>query len=74
MSEAAALRDPSLTDLTAMRGQVNKLKRRIKDLGSVNVNAIEEYRELMERYTFQKRQYDDLTDTGKLEKIIERAG
>ena len=72
MSEAAALRDPSLTDLTAMRGQVSRLKRRIKDLGSVNVNAIEEYRELMERYTFQKRQYDDLTDaTGKLEKIIE---
>ena len=72
MSEAAALRDPSLTDLTAMRAQVGKLKRRIKDLGSVNVNAIEEYRELMERYTFQKRQYDDLTDaTGKLEKIIE---
>ena len=72
MSEAAALRDPSLTDPAQLRKEAAALKKKIRDLGPVNVGAIEEYRELMEEYTFKKQQYDDLVDaTGKLESIIE---
>lgn len=38
----------------------------------VNVNAIEDYRNLMERYTFMKTQHDDLVEAEKtLEGIIE---
>ena len=30
----------------------SELRRRFADLGSVNVNAIEDYKELLERHTF----------------------
>ena len=36
------------------------LKDEIRRLGDVNVNAIEDYKNLMERYTFLKSQHDDL--------------
>ena len=52
--------------------RLTSLKQSIKALGSVNVDAIEEYRELMERYTFLKTQHDDLIQAAaSLEKIIE---
>ena len=47
-------------------GVVSKIERLIKDdirkLGDVNVNAIEEYKEISERYTFLKTQHDDLVE------------
>ena len=42
--------------------EVNKLKRKIKDLGIVNLTAPEEYEEVNTRYTFLKSQIDDLTN------------
>ena len=39
----------------------NKLKSRIRELGSVNVGAIEEYAEVKERYDSLSKQYEDLT-------------
>ncbi len=43
----------------------------IRRLGDVNVNAIEDYKNLMERYTFLKAQHDDLVEAEKtLERII----
>lgn len=39
----------------------NELKGKIKNLGAVNVNAIEEYQEVKTRYDFLKVQFDDLT-------------
>ena len=55
-----------------MKKEITEIKARIKALGSVNVEAVEQYRELMERYTFLKGQYDDLTSAAaSLEKIIE---
>ena len=36
------------------------MKNQIRALGSVNVNAIEAYQELEQRYTFMKSQHDDL--------------
>ena len=57
---AAALRDETLQDLTAMKKEIAALKDEIRKLGDVNVNAIEDYKNLMERYTFLKGQHDDL--------------
>ncbi|MCM1090956.1 MAG: chromosome segregation protein SMC [Muribaculum sp.] len=72
LSDAAAIRDESLTDLTVMKRDVAALKDQIKRLGDVNVNAIEDYKNLMERYTFLKTQHDDLVEAEKtLEGIIE---
>ena len=39
---------------------VTKLKREIKSLGEVNVSAIEEYKQVSERYEFLIKQKDDL--------------
>lgn len=43
-----------------MRKRIRNLKDRIRSLGDVNVNAIEQYREVMERYTLLNEQHDDL--------------
>ncbi|MDE6701150.1 MAG: chromosome segregation protein SMC [Acetatifactor sp.] len=72
LSDAAGMRDENMTDLSAMKRDVAALKEQIKRLGDVNVNAIEDYKNLMERYTFMKTQHDDLVEAEKtLEKIIE---
>ena len=42
------------------RTLVTKLKREIKSLGEVNVSAIDEYKEVSERYEFLTKQRDDL--------------
>ena len=51
-----------MTDRTAMKKEIASLKEQIKKLGDVNVNAIEDYKNLMERYTFLKTQHDDLVE------------
>ena len=72
LSDAATLRDEEMTDLPAMKKEISTLKDQIKKLGDVNVNAIEDYKNLMERYTFLKTQHDDLVEAEKtLENIIE---
>ena len=71
LSDAAAIRDEAMTDLAAMKKEIASLKDQIKKLGDVNVNAIEDYKNLMERYTFLKTQHDDLVEAEKtLEGII----
>lgn len=60
LSDAALLRDEEMTDLTAMKRDIAAIKDAIKKLGDVNVNAIEDYKNLMERYEFLKTQHDDL--------------
>ena len=71
LSDAASIRDESMTDLPAMKKSIAGLKDEIKKLGNVNVNAIEEYKSIMERYTFLKTQHDDLVEAQKtLEGII----
>lgn len=71
-NRALELRDESLTDLTVMKKRIRELKNEIKALGPVNVNAIEEFREVNERYTFLQEQYDDLVEAKKtLEEIID---
>lgn len=71
LSDAAAMRDGELTELSAMKREITSLKVQIKKLGDVNVNAIEDYKNLMERFTFMKTQHDDLVEAEKtLEGII----
>ncbi len=71
IADAAAQRDETLTDLTVMKKEIADLRGQIKALGNVNVGAIDEYRELMERYSFLKGQVDDLTEAAaSLEKIV----
>ncbi len=72
LSDASSVRDESLTDLPAMKKDISSLKEQIKRLGDVNVNAIEDFKNLMERFTFMKTQHDDLVEAEKtLEGIIE---
>jgi len=72
LSDAASLRDESMTELSSMKREISSLKDQIKKLGDVNVNAIEDYKNLMERFTFMKTQHDDLVEAEKtLEGIIE---
>ncbi|MBO4902782.1 MAG: chromosome segregation protein SMC [Lachnospiraceae bacterium] len=59
-TQALPLRDETLTEMAPIRKRIQKLKEEIRDLGDVNVNAIEDYKNLMERYTFMKEQHDDL--------------
>ena len=71
LSDAAALKDPEMTNVSAMKHQISVLKDAIRKLGDVNVNAIEDYKNLMERYTFMKTQHDDLVTAEKqLHEII----
>lgn len=71
LRDAASLRREELNDLTAMKRDIASLKDQIKKLGDVNVNAIEDYKNVMERYTFLKGQHDDLIEAEKtLESII----
>ncbi len=71
-STAEALKDETLTSVPEMKRQINERKNSIRALGHVNVNAIEDYKEVSERYTFMKTQHDDLvTAQEALYKIIE---
>ena len=65
LSDAENLKDETMDDLPSMKKQITALKDAIRKLGDVNVNAIEDYRNLMERYTFLKTQHDDLVEAEK---------
>lgn len=57
---------------TKLESRANKLKSEIKSLGEVSVSAIQEYKDLTERYSFMSNQKVDLEDTKvKLENLIE---
>ena len=71
-STAQALRNEAWTSLPDIKRMIASLKDEIRKLGNVNVNAIEDYKEVSERYEFMKTQHDDLvTAEGTLLKIIE---
>lgn len=59
-STAGALKNPEMTSIPDMKKQTDRLKTSIKALGNVNVNAIEDYKEVSERYEFMKTQHQDL--------------
>lgn len=59
---ALELRNDAYTDLSALKKLIIQIKDDIRKLGDVNVNAIEEYKEVSERYLFLKGQHDDLIE------------
>ena len=59
---AMELRNEMYDDLASLKKLVAEVKDEIRKLGDVNVNAIEEYKEVSERYTFLKGQHDDLVE------------
>lgn len=66
------LRQDDLGSVTAIRKQIGTLRHDIKQLGNVNVNAIEEYKEISERHEFLTAQHEDLVKSANdLQKIIE---
>ena len=72
LSDATQMRNEELTDLNSMKKEITGLRDEIRKLGEVNVNAIEDYREVSERYGFMKTQHDDLiTAEETLKGIIE---
>ena len=71
-STAEALKDESLTSVPDMRREITDHKNAIRALGNVNVNAIEDYKEVSGRYEFMKSQHEDLvTAQEALYRIIE---
>ena len=54
-----------------IQSRVNTLKAKIRDLGSINIDAIEEYKQLNERFEFLSTQKNDLEESeAKLQKVI----
>lgn len=58
-----------IEDSSKASKRLNELKQKIKGLGNVNVSAIEEYKEVSERYEFMSAQ---VSDVEKSKKEIER--
>lgn len=68
--EAAAL-EIIIEDYAAAGKRLNELKGQIRALGSVNVSAIEEYKEVSERYEFMSEQISDVERSrDELNKLI----
>ena len=71
-NNALQYKKEELNNPQEMKKQIAQIKDEIRKLGPVNVNAIEEYKELLERHTFLSAQYEDLVTSEKtLEKIIQ---
>lgn len=69
-SEAQAAAQP-VEDMNAAKKRLSELKQKIRALGSVNVDAIEEYREVSERYKFLSGQMTDVRSSKQeLERLI----
>ena len=69
---ALELRNEEYQNLSELKKEIANIKDEIRKLGDVNVNAIEDYKEISERYTFLKGQHDDLIEAEQtLVNIIE---
>ncbi len=70
-SEAAAFRDENGMDQKQTRKRIEEIKAAIRQMGNINVNAIEDYKEMSQRHGFLQNQHDDLIKAEKaLEEII----
>lgn len=69
--EAEAL-NIQIENMEEAKKRLHEIKVAIKKLGSINVGAIEEYKEVSERYEFLKEQIDDIEKSkSELGKIID---
>ncbi len=71
LTEARELAQP-VADLLILQRDLAEIKQKIRALGSVNVAAIEEYKEVSERYKFMSEQLNDVESSKReLEKLID---
>ena len=60
-----------ITNPSTVQRQVNEIRKDIKELGSINIDSINEYKETKERYDFMCEQRLDLEESSnKLKKVI----
>lgn len=57
--KASAGEEPQ-ESLTELKKKISEIKAQMKELGPVNVNAIEDYKDVLERYEFLKKQHEDI--------------
>ena len=65
LHHAMTLRKKEDTSLPELKKKITTIKEEIRKLGDVNVNAIEDYKEILGRYEFLKGQHDDLIEAEK---------
>ena len=53
-------KDAGFDDISSLKREISAVKNKIRQLGDVNVNAIEDYKQVSERYEFLKGQHDDI--------------
>ncbi len=71
-SDAQKLKTEDNIDLKAANAKISEYKSKIKALGNINIDAIEEYKNVKERFDFLTEQTIDLEKAkGDLEKIID---
>ncbi|MEI6131564.1 MAG: chromosome segregation protein SMC [Bacillota bacterium] len=60
-----------IPSVTSAQKRVNELKAQIRELGSINISAIDDFVKTKERFEFMKKQNDDLEQgKEKLQKVI----
>ena len=70
--QAMSYRMEEVPERGTLKKQLNEVKEEIRRLGPVNVNAIEEFKEVEERHTFLSAQHEDLIKAKEtLENIIQ---
>ena len=60
--EALPMKDEEFKDRQELKREIAKIKEEIKKLGNVNINAIEDYKEVSGRYEFMNKQRNDLVE------------
>lgn len=71
LTEAEGYRK-DLGDFALVKQEATQLKQQIKALGNINLDAMEEYKEVKEKYDFLTAQRDDLLEAREgLEKVID---
>ena len=71
-TEALKVRTDENINLTEANRKISELKSKIKGLGNINIDAIEEYKNVKERFDFLNEQTQDLEKAkGELESIID---
>ncbi len=71
MTGSHEVRRVEIDDSKQAQRRLNELKQKIRSLGNVNVSAIEEYKEVSERYEFMSAQVNDVEKSKKeIEKLI----
>ena len=69
---ALEFKNEAMQDLPAMKKELSAVKSQMKALGDVNINAIEDYKNVSERYEFLSAQQADILSSQKnLNMIIE---